>query len=92
MHVMLAYTVTKLTIFHVRRLLVILVISRFGFEGGISVMIASVPGHCLIVTSMCVLWSLFLSYVSVTLYCEEIVPIIILLAACVNLVQVRLKF
>ena len=89
---MLVYIVTKITICIVRRLLVILVISHFGFEGGILVMIASVPGHCLLVTSMCVLWSFFSSYVSVTPYCEELVPIIILLAACDNLVQVRLKF
>ena len=31
-------------------LFVILVISHFGFEGGIWVLIAPVPGHCLLVT------------------------------------------
>ena len=31
-------------------LFVILVISRFGFEAGIWVLIAPVPGHCLLVT------------------------------------------
>ena len=31
-------------------LFVILVISRFGFEDGIWVLIAPVPGHCLLVT------------------------------------------
>ena len=30
--------------------LVILVISRFGFEGGIWVSVAQVPGHCILVT------------------------------------------
>ena len=32
---------------HVSCLIVILAISHFSFEGGILVMIASVPGHCL---------------------------------------------
>ena len=32
-------------------LTVILVISRFGFEGGICVLVASVPGHCILVSS-----------------------------------------
>ena len=32
-------------------LIVILVISHFGFEGGTMVLIASVPGHCLNFTS-----------------------------------------
>ena len=30
--------------------MVILVTSRFGFEGGTLVLIASVPGHCLLFT------------------------------------------
>ena len=32
------------------QLFVILVISRFGFWGGLWVLIAPVPGHCLLVT------------------------------------------
>ena len=32
------------------RLFVILVISRFGFDGGIWVLVAPVPGHCILVT------------------------------------------
>ena len=31
-------------------LFVILVVSRFGFDGGIWVLIAAVPGHCMLVT------------------------------------------
>ena len=31
---------------------IILVISRFGFKGGIWVLIAPVPGHCMLVTSI----------------------------------------
>ena len=34
---------------------IILVISRFGFKGGIWVLIAPVPGHCMLVTSIGVL-------------------------------------
>ena len=44
---------TRLTICSICTLtiiFVILVISRFGFEGGIWVLIAPVPGHCLLVT------------------------------------------
>ena len=38
--------------FFVIRLFVILVISRFGFEGRIWVLIAPVPGHCLLFNVM----------------------------------------
>ena len=35
---------------HDNQVLIILVISNFGFEGRILVLIAPVPGHCLLVT------------------------------------------
>ena len=43
---------TRLTICSLCNLTIyaILVISRFGFEGGIWVLIAPVPGHCILVT------------------------------------------
>ena len=37
-------------ILFVFKLFVILVISRFGFDGGIRVLIAPVPGHCIFAT------------------------------------------
>ena len=36
--------------FFMSLLFVILVISRYGFEGGIWVLITPVPGHCILVT------------------------------------------
>ena len=43
---------TRLTILHLYYILtiVILAISRFGFEGGIWVLISSIPSHCILVT------------------------------------------
>ena len=39
-------------VFFVFRLFVVLVVSRFGFEGGILILNAPVPGHCILVTSI----------------------------------------
>ena len=42
-----AHSIYHMYVLFVFRLIVILVISNFGFEGGTLVLITSVPGHCL---------------------------------------------
>ena len=56
-HLLEKKLLTRLTICSLYILTVILVISRFGFEGWIWVLIALVPGHCIFVTfSNYLLW------------------------------------